>query len=207
MKNINSKKTYHHGDLKKALIAASLRLLEEEGYQSFSLRKVAKLAGVSQAAPYRHYKDQESLIADVACEGFVLLAEKLQKIRNKFKNSSLLQFRESGLAYVEFALRHPDLFQIMYGNQIQNHSEYPTLRQSEDLPFQILLDIISETKKEGRLVAVDIQKTTIAAWTMVHGIAMLLLGKQVMFRSSNLKEAKQMTKELIEQLYTGLKKH
>jgi len=205
MKKQNQKPTYHHGDLKKALIDATLTLLQEEGYQSLSLRKISKIAGVSQSAPYRHYEDVESLIADVAREGFKLLTGNLEKVRRKFTKFPLLQFRESGVSYVNFALKNPDLFQIMYGNQIQNHSKFNTLIASEEETFQVLIDIISDCQRAGIIETKNVQKTSMAAWTMVHGIAVLLLGKQVMFRSAHLKNAKNITKDLIEHLYLGLK--
>ncbi len=205
MKKNTEKTTYHHGDLKKALMEASLKLLKEEGYQALSLRKVAKLAGVSQSAPYRHYPDLESLLAEIATEGFKLLAEQLKKLRTQFPNRSLLQFRESGIRYVEFALKNPDLFKIMYGNQIQDHSKYDTLIAAEEETFDVLVNIISDCKKDGLLATNDVKKTSIAAWTMVHGIAVLLSGKQMMFRKIDFKNAKTITKEMIEHLYLGMK--
>lgn len=205
MKSIPFKDSYHHGDLKKALRFATLNLLQEESYQSISLRKVAKKAGVSQSAPYRHYPNLESLLVDVAIYGFQLLREKLQSIQSKFKKHPLLQFRESGLCYVNFALGHPDLFQIMYGNQISNHALYPELTLAEEASFSVLEDIIRENQKSGNLNSSDVRKTAIAAWTMVHGIALLFLGKQVVFQDSTARTIKRTTKEMLETLYIGIK--
>ncbi len=205
LKKPNQKATYHHGDLKKALIQAAIFLIKKEGYLSLSLRKVSRIAGVSQAAPYRHYEDVEALLADVALEGFKLLTSKLKHVKKLYQKFPLLQFREAGISYVDFALKNPDLFQIMYGNQIENHSKFEALISAEEDTFQVLIEIITECEKQGILVSKNIKKTSMAAWTMVHGIAVLLLGKQVMFRSSNFKNAKIITKELIEHLYLGLK--
>jgi len=127
--------TYHHGDLKRVLLEVAIHLLKKEGYQSLSLRKIAKLAGVSQSAPYRHYNDLEELYADIASDGFKLLTNKLKKVKTRYSKYPLLQFRESGIAYVEFAIKNPDLFQIMYGNQILSHSKYEFLIQSEEEAF------------------------------------------------------------------------
>ncbi|MCZ8341718.1 MAG: TetR/AcrR family transcriptional regulator [Leptospira sp.] len=205
MKSIPFKDSYHHGDLKTALRLATLNLLQEESYQSISLRKVAKKAGVSQSAPYRHYPNLESLLVDVAIYGFQLLREKLQSIQAKFKKYPLLKFRESGVCYVNFALSNPDLFQIMYGNQISNHALYPDLTMAEESSFSVLEDIIQENQKSGNLSSSDIHKTAIAAWTMVHGIAILFLGKQVIFQNSTEKSIKKITKEMLETLYIGIK--
>lgn len=205
MKKPHFKDSYHHGDLKKALIDATLFLLKEEGYYNLSLRKVAKKAGVSQSAPYRHYQDLEALLVDVAIEGFRMLTENLKKVKRTFAKIPLLQFRESGITYVDFALKNSDLFQIMYGNQIQNHSQFADLIESEESSFQILIDIITNCQESEVLPKNDIKNTAMAAWTMVHGIAVLLLGKQVMFGKTNSTSARKITKEMLEKLYVGLK--
>jgi AcrR family transcriptional regulator len=205
MKKDKDKITYHHGDLKRVLLEVAIYLLKKEGYQSLSLRKIAKLAGVSQSAPYRHYNDLEELYADIASEGFKLLTTKLKKMKTRYSKYPLLQFRESGIAYVEFAIKNPDLFQIMYGNQILSHSKYEFLIQSEEEAFLILKNILMECKEQGLIKTNEIEQASMSAWTMVHGLAVLLAGKQVMFRNIDLKNAKTITKEMIQFLYVGLK--
>ncbi|EPG72439.1 WHG domain protein [Leptospira fainei serovar Hurstbridge str. BUT 6] len=205
MKNAPDKNSYHHGDLKRALLDASIRILKEEGYKALSLRKAAMLAGVSQSAPYRHYNDLESLYADIAEEGFKLLSERQRKIQSKYRTNPLLLFREAGVSYVEFALEHQDLFRIMYGNQIESHLKYESLVRMEDDSFRIIVEIIQACETAGIIKTPSIEKSAIAAWTMVHGIAVLLSGKQVMFRSVELRKARKITKDLILFLYTGMK--
>jgi AcrR family transcriptional regulator len=205
MKKDKDKITYHHGDLKRVLLEVAIYLLKKEGYQSLSLRKIAKLAGVSQSAPYRHYNDLEELYADIASEGLKLLTTKLKKVKTRYSKYPLLQFRESGIAYVEFAIKNPDLFQIMYGNQILSHSKYEFLIQSEEEAFLILKNILMECKEQGLIKTNEIEQASMSAWTMVHGLAVLLAGKQVMFRNIDLKNAKTITKEMIQFLYVGLK--
>ncbi|WCL48462.1 TetR/AcrR family transcriptional regulator [Leptospira sp. GIMC2001] len=202
---IKNKKPYHHGDLKKALIDASMEILKNEGYQALSLRKVSKHAAVSQSAPYRHFADLESLIAEIALEGFKLLTMQLLKIKKRMAKHPLLQYRETGLQYVEFAVQNPDLFQIMYGNQIPDHSKFENLVAAESETFQVLVDIISDCKNAGVLKTKNIRTAAMASWTMVHGIAVLLSGRQVMFRNLKSKEIKSITKDLLETLYTGMK--
>ncbi|EQA36041.1 WHG domain protein [Leptospira inadai serovar Lyme str. 10] len=205
MKNAPDKNSYHHGDLKRALLDASIRILKEEGYKALSLRKAAMLAGVSQSAPYRHYSDLESLYADIAEEGFKLLSERQRKIQSKYRTNPLLLFREAGVSYVEFALEHQDLFRIMYGNQIESHLKYESLVKMEDESFRIIVEIIQACEAAGLIKTDSVEKSAIAAWTMVHGIAVLLSGKQVMFRSVELRKARKITKDLIFFLYTGMK--
>ncbi len=205
MKTIPDKNPYHHGDLKKALLNASLQILKEEGYKALSLRKAATLAGVSQSAPYRHYNDLESLYADIAEEGFRMLAERQRRLQSRYRKNPLLLFRESGVCYVEFALEFPDLFRIMYGNQIESHSKYESLVKTENDSFQIIVEIIQACEKAGLVKPGNTETSATSAWTMVHGIAVLLSGKQVMFRSVDLKKARKITKELIHFLHDGMK--
>lgn len=205
MENNTNLKNYHHGDLKKTLLLTSIQILKEEGYRSLSLRYVAKKAGVSQTAPYRHFKDLESLLVCIAIDGFSQLKKQLEQIRERYQNLPLLQFRESGIAYIEFALENPDLFQIMYGNQIQDHSKYTDLIQSEKLTFQTLVKIIKECQNSKLIRILNAEKAALSAWTMVHGIAMLIIGKQLLFYSNQKIKTKKITKELMQFLYDGLK--
>lgn len=205
MKNSQEKNSYHHGDLKRALLDASVKILKEEGYKALSLRKAATLAGVSQSAPYRHYPDLESLYADIAEEGFKILAERQKRLRAKYKKRPLLLFRESGVSYVEFALENPDLFRIMYGNQIESHLKYDSLIKTEDETFQIIVEIIRDCQKAGLIPEGNTEKAATSAWTMAHGFAVLLSGQQMMFRAIEIKQARKITKDLIQFLYTGLK--
>jgi AcrR family transcriptional regulator len=96
--------TYHHGDLRAAVLAAAGKLLEKEGLGSLSLREAARRAGVSHNAPYRHFPDRAALLAALAAEGFALLGAALENRSG----------RELGEAYVRFALAHPQRFRLMF---------------------------------------------------------------------------------------------
>lgn len=97
------------------------------------------------------------------------------------------------------------MFRIMYGNQIESHLKYESLVRMEDDSFRIIVEIIQACETAGIIKTPSIEKSAIAAWTMVHGIAVLLSGKQVMFRSVELRKARKITKDLILFLYTGMK--
>ena len=199
------KKNYHHGDLKNALIDASIEILKSEGYLSLTLRKVAKKAGVSQSAPYRHFQELEELFAEIATRGFHMLADNLNRVREKYEKYPLIQFRESGIKYVEFAISNSDLFQIMYGNQIENHSKYMELSRAENETYQILKRILQDCMKQNLIKKEPIEKIAMTAWTMVHGVAILIIGKHSMFPKTDLKKARYHTKNMIQYLYRGLK--
>src|SRR6266568_6973196 len=108
-----SKATYHHGHLRAGLVRAAMEVLEERGEATLSLRAVAGRAGVSAAAPYRHYADREALVSAVAAVGYRELAERLAAAHPS--PSTPEQLASVAIAYVQFALERPALFRIMFG--------------------------------------------------------------------------------------------
>ncbi|MBI3152701.1 MAG: TetR/AcrR family transcriptional regulator, partial [Chloroflexi bacterium] len=98
------KKTYHHGDLKNALIKAGVEILAKDGVSGLSLRKVAMRAGVSHAAPYSHFADKQALIAAISTEGFRQLYERVSGVAEEYKSQPQKQLVEAAWAYVQFAL-------------------------------------------------------------------------------------------------------
>jgi AcrR family transcriptional regulator len=141
---VSTSRPYHHGDLRAALLDAALELLEDD--ETFSLRAVARRAGVSPNAPYRHYADKEALLAALATYGFAQLADRLEAA------AELTGMAEQ---YVAFALSHPGLFRLMYGR--------PTANAAAARTAEILASRLADPALQ------------IGAWAMVHGLAVLLL--------------------------------
>src|SRR5208283_6146894 len=112
-KAMPKRRSYHHGNLKQALLEASLDLIRKAGPGAFTLREVARRAGVSHNAPYRHFRDKEELLAALAAEGFDRLTAAMTKAAES-ASGALDRFRMSGRGYVEFALRHPQHFAVMF---------------------------------------------------------------------------------------------
>src|SRR5512138_3199533 len=106
------KKSYHHGDLKNALIAAGADILTKEGISALTLRKVAQKAGVSHAAPYAHFADKQALIAAISTEGYKQLYEKIAQAAAQYQSDPLRRFVEASWAYAQFALDEPDQFKV-----------------------------------------------------------------------------------------------
>ena len=109
------KEAYHHGDLRTALVHSALALLEEEGAAALSMRAVARHAGVTAAAPYRHYQDRDALMSAVAAVGYRELAQDLIAVSPA--PSTADEIADVAIAYVQFALRRPALFRAMFSEQ------------------------------------------------------------------------------------------
>jgi AcrR family transcriptional regulator len=154
--------TYHHGDLRLALRDAALAILEKNGLAELSLRAVARKAGVSHAAPYRHYPNHEALLVELASEGFQELRKNVATAASA-PNSKVDRITGIGGAYMRFAARKPALAKLMFGPQIPNRDKYPELSEAAEA---IGVEIGS---------ALEDQALGLAVWAAVHGLAMLTL--------------------------------
>ncbi len=121
------RKTYHHGDLKNALIKAGVDILAKEGVAGLSLRKVAQKAGVSHTAPYAHFTDKQALIAAISTEGFRMLYEQLTAVRMKYQDDPRRQLVEAAWAYVQFAQNEPAHFRVAFSSAVEHEKDYPAL--------------------------------------------------------------------------------
>ena len=149
--------TYHHGDLRAAVLAAAGELIEKEGIAGLSIREAARRAGVSHNAPYRHFPDRDALLAALATQGFTELKEALENRSG----------RELGEAYVRFALAHPQRFRLMFGGLLALEN-YPELRAQAEATHGRLTSAFAELGAEAKFAAA-------AAWSLVHGLAYLIL--------------------------------
>ena len=123
--------SYHHGDLRNALLNAARSILEEEGLGALSLRAAARKAGVSHAAPYRHFPNHEALLVELALEGF---AELQEEIVASATGPGLVSDRvcDIGAAYMRFVARRPALARLMFGAQLPNRDSFPQLAAAAD---------------------------------------------------------------------------
>ena len=169
-----SKATYHHGDLRAACVRAAMELLEEGGETALSLRAVARRAGVSPAAPYRHYADREALVSAVAAVGYRELAERLAAAHPS--PSTPEQLARVAVAYVQFALERPALFRIMFGE--------PCDRDNDERVAATAAVTLYVREIAGRsFPQADADALATAIWALVHGLAFLHLDGKLDARS------------------------
>jgi AcrR family transcriptional regulator len=155
-------RSYHHGDLRNALLNAARSILEDETQGELSLRAVARRAGVSHAAPYRHFPNHEALLAELAIEGFGELRDEIKLAANA-PDVEADRIAKIGAAYMRFVARRPALASLMFGPQLPNRDSFPKLGEMADAIGQE----IGEALHDSAL--------GLAVWAAVHGLAMLIL--------------------------------
>jgi AcrR family transcriptional regulator len=163
-----TKTTYHHGDLRAALVRAALELLEESGETALSLRAVARRAGVSPAAPYRHYADREALVSAVAAVGYRELAGRLAAAHPS--PSTPEQLAGVAVAYVQFALDRPALFRIMFGEPCDRDNDERVAATAA-----VSLYVRGIVERAFPDADADPEALATAIWALVHGLAFLHL--------------------------------
>ena len=173
------RKNYHHGDLKNALIKVGIQILSKEGLGGLSLRRVAKKAGVSHTAPYAHFADKQALIAAISTEGYHQLYEQLTAAVETNHGNPQNLLVEVGWAYVQFALKDPELFKVMFSGVIEQEKDYPDFREISQKNFQLLLGIIKTYQESGLLAPEPVDLVAVRLWSVVHGFIMLLLEGQI----------------------------
>jgi AcrR family transcriptional regulator len=164
------KATYHHGDLREACMRAAMELLEEDGEAALSLRAVARRAGVSPAAPYRHYTDREALVSAVAAVGYRELAERLATADPS--PSTPEQLTSVAIAYVQFALERPALFRIMFGEPCKRDDD-------ERVAATAAVSLYVRQSVERTFPQADPEALATAIWALVHGLAFLYLDGKI----------------------------
>ena len=167
------RKSYHHGNLRQALAEATLALIEEKGPLGFTLAEAARAAGVSPAAPYRHFRGREELIEEVARQGFVMFADALERAAAAGGPSALRALFEIGRAYLEFARSHPGYYQAMFESGVEVAGN-PELARAAERALSVLIGVAArlaaqlppERRPPPTMVANHV-------WALSHGVVEL----------------------------------
>ena len=203
----DSEKPYHHGDLQQELLCAAGRLLEESNVAKLSMRAVAKEVGVSHTAPYRHFKDKESLLAGIAGQGFQMLSAQMATATATLPHDPAGQILQAGYAYVELALTHPQCTQLMFGGILPCDDTYPELRSAGQNAFQGLKTIIEDGQRSGIFKAGDIELLSLSVWSGIHGLTLLLVGGNLPEILSEDFENRDLIRSIVRDMLEGLVAH
>jgi len=189
-------RTYHHGDLSAACVAAGIELVEAEGPEAVTIRGVARLTGVSHQAPLHHFRDRNALLHAIAERGFVLLTDRLDREADPAA-PAVERLRTYGVVYVMQAVEHPGLFQLMFA---------PCDRPPGEGAYRLLVDLCAASQASGALAGDDPFRLAMLVWSVVHGIASLyvanwLSGGMVTGQPADPRTA---VEHALDDLFTGL---
>ena len=170
---VRPKKRFHHGDLREALIAATRALLFEHGPDGFTLADACRRAGVTTAAPYKHFRDKQEILEEIVLRGFEELTAAIAKAVAEGGPGTIAGITAMGSSYVDFAVAQPALFRLMFGHK----PEIMKVSQVDQIGRQCLKNVMEEvaaySRKHGH--AADAEKIALRLWTFVHGASSLQL--------------------------------
>ena len=185
-----TKSTYHHGDLRNALVLTAVRLIEADGLDEFSLRATAREVGVSANAAYRHFHDKSDLLNAVAQHGFEQLGQRMRRAMSATRTGrnqaelAVNRFKATGRAYVDFALAHPELFEVMFGSGGAHPPTPKDPADDEAGTYALLGSALDQLVTHGVLDPARRPGAEFKAWVTVHGFARLCLDGAVQLQSA-----------------------
>lgn len=173
---------YHHGDLHRGLLAAANAILVETGRWDFSLREVARRAGVSHNAPYRHFADKDALLAAIGVSGYEMLGQSSAEAMEGLGDPAAL-LAALGKAYIAFGVRNPALYRLMFGQAFPSNRDLPTellaaIGNARDGLHGVIAAGIADGTFAVAAGDLTASKTlSVSAWAVVHGATLLLIDR------------------------------
>lgn len=183
---VRKRSEYHHGDLGHAAVRAAKNLIDSEGLNSLGIRRVAEATGVSPAALYRHFENLEQLKAEVSAQVRLELGEFLRAKRERTSLSrsktrnAIMRFESLGEAYIDYARKHPRLFEIAF-----LHCDEKPISEFSDLAWELLQESIKELDEVGLLDRKIESAAPMIAWSSVHGLAVLVAQRAILQREQD----------------------
>lgn len=174
---IQKKARYHHGDLRTQLLEATRQLVETSGPDHFSVAEACRVAGVSTAAPYRHFKDKEEMLMAVTLQGVLRHRDQMLAELTPYPPGDVERIVALGRVYVRFAQEEPGVFRLMFG-RTNDHEKVRNLMKDEDAPFDIVEREVANYLGRDE-VDQDVRQRAFLLWASVHGLSFLLIDKKV----------------------------
>lgn len=195
---------YHHGDLKAELIRTGLKILDQEGYDGFSLRKVARSCQVSQTAPYRHFKDKDELITAITMEAMGAFNDCLEATVKCNPDNPKKQLIDMGIAYIKFFTERPEYLRLIFLNSFRDKisaycNSYQINYKGKE-PFQTFYETIVHYKEFYPEHPMSLEELLLYCWGLVHGISILIANNEVSFNTDSLALAKSLMEKGFEHM-------
>ncbi|WP_430459967.1 TetR/AcrR family transcriptional regulator [Thalassolituus sp. LLYu03] len=164
--------SYHHGNLREALLDAAVVSIREQGADKLSLRALARSVGVSQTAPYRHFADKNELLVELARQAFDEIAEATTACITPDADCHT-NMQAAGEAYLRYAISHPEKYRLLFGTTIDRREQYPQLMASGHRAFEVLVKLIDEGVQRGEFIQEPVILLSNICWSGIHGFASL----------------------------------
>lgn len=188
---MNEKKnsSYHHGNLKESLLKSAMVMIDTEGLESITLREITQRLGTSRSAVYRHFASKEELILGVIERGYAHLDLLFTPIFQDRSQSVAERFERMGRAYLEFAIEHPNLYRLLFGERYRKEREEicDYRDESQATGLYALIGLLLEAQEEGIIAQQNPMVQAATVWASIHGLASLLIDGHLMM-SDNLEE-------------------
>lgn len=191
-----SSDSYHHGNLRTALLEAAAGIIGETGLEGLTLREVARRAGVSHAAPKHHFADKAQLVRELVIESFADFAAVLRRADRGTSGDERL--RNLGNAYVRWAFANPDRFRLLFRPELRGGDEDGAIASAADDAYQLVLDAVSAGQKDRTVIAGDPADVALAAWSAAHGVATLLIDGPFRTRGGSMAAARRAIDRLLD---------
>ena len=193
--------SYHHNDLRNALVEEALAILSKDGDSAFTLRDLARRVGVSHAAPYAHFTDRRALLAAVAVRGYKNLCAAMKGAMSEAVADPIETFVNMGVAYVLFGWRNPAHYRLMFqAPELANDEDLPELREAAAEAYAVLEDTVSFGHRSGIVSSGDPATDSIVSWSHVHGMTSLLIDRHDFLGVSSEEEVLALARAAIERM-------
>lgn len=185
---------YHHKNLKEEMIENSIKIMATEGYDKFSLRKVAKACGVSHTAPYRHFKNKDSLVASIIDQVNYKFDQILKMAVKKYPEDLTSQLKEMAFLYVKFLVENPEYMKFLFFSDFNNKfsSDKKDLSYNMSQPYKTFTQTVQryQAQKDGTSGPNNPDELILAIWGLAHGIAVLITQEYFQSDGDNLELAR-----------------
>ncbi|MFT5580221.1 MAG: AcrR family transcriptional regulator [Paraglaciecola psychrophila] len=198
------KDSYHHGDLRAALLAAALQVINVEGPRGLSMREVARRAQVSHAAPYRHFADKNDLIVAVVEQGFALLAQTIADSKTAAEDDPVSQFTALGAGYFDFALQYPAFYRVMYSGDLLSSSGQHSLRHTSESTFREMVADIKVCQQLQVVRSGDPAVQALLLMSTVHGFVTLVNDNRIDFLLEEGRDVQEIREAVLDAIVKGI---
>lgn len=175
---MTERSSYHHGDLRRALVDAAVELAQEATPEEVTLREVARRVGVNHRAAYRHFEDKAALLAAVAEEGYRTLLARLEEVLAE-EPGTLERLNQLAVAYTAFALDNPARYRIMFGRRLNEDGRFPVLEELVERAYELLKAEFVRGQQEGLVAPGSSRELVFAFWSFLHGFSSLAIVRRL----------------------------